>query len=95
MYVHIVSFKVKAGDDLTFIEGQKFEEMTEGKPFGLNHYHIYKDLNEEHRYYLIEYWDSKADKEKLEQSQEHQEFHKLRNTIIEKKIAQHECEQIV
>lgn len=95
MYVHIVSFQVKDGDDLTFIEGQKFEEQTEGIPAGLDHFHIFKDLNDEHRYYLIEYWKDKASKDQLEATDDHKKFHKLRNSVIEKKIDHHECEKII
>ena len=43
MYVHVVSFKVIKGEEQTFIEMQKFEELTEGKPNGLDHFHIFKD----------------------------------------------------
>ena len=95
MYVHIVSFQVKEGDDLTFIEGQKFEENTEGIPAGLDHFHIFKDLNKEHLYYLIEYWKDKASKDKMEASDKHKKFHELRNSVIDKKIDHHECEKVI
>lgn len=95
MYVHIVSFKVKEGDDLTFIEGQKFEENTEGIPAGLDHFHIFKDINEPNTYYLLEYWVSKEAKDKLEESDDHKKFHELRSSIIEKKIGKHECEKVI
>ena len=45
MYTHIVSFKVKEGEEISFIELQKFEELTEAKPAGLDHFHIFKDRN--------------------------------------------------
>ena len=55
MYVHVVSFKVKEGEGITFVELQKFEELTEAKPAGLDHFHIFKDRNDTNRYFLIEY----------------------------------------
>ncbi len=95
MYVHFVEFEVKPGEDTTFIESQKFEEKIGEKPFGLNHFHIYKDLNKEHRYFLIEYWNKKTDRENLEKSEEYQEYRKIRKIFIDKKVAQHECEKVV
>ena len=47
MYTYIVSFKVKEGEGISFVELQKFEELTEAKPAGLDHFHIFKDRNEE------------------------------------------------
>lgn len=95
MYAHIVSFKVKEGEGISFVELQKFEEVTEAKPAGLDHFHIFKDQNDEFIYYLIEYWDSKKDKENLENSKEHQHFHYLRDIVIEKKIDVFECDVII
>ncbi len=95
MYVHIVSFKIKEGEEITFVELQKFEENMEAKPAGLDHFHIFKDRNDESRYHLIEYWESKEDKDKLEESPEHKHFHELRKLAIEKKFETHECDLIV
>ena len=95
MYVHIVSFKVKEGEDVTFIELQKFEENTDAKPAGLDHFHIFKDRNEENRFFLIEYWNSKEDKEKLEETPLHRHFHELRKLAVEKKYDTYECDLIV
>jgi len=95
MYTHIVSFKVKAGEGITFVELQKFEELTEAKPAGLDHFHIFKDRNEENRFFLVEYWHSKDDKDKMEASKEHQLFHEHRKLIIEKKYETYECDVII
>ena len=95
MYVHIVSFKVKEGEEITFVELQKFQETNEGKPAGLDHYHIFKDRENSSRYFLLEYWNSKEDKEKLEETDDHQYFHKLRKLAIEKKYETIECDLVV
>ncbi len=95
MYVNVVAFKVKEGDDITFLEMQKFEENIEGKPAGLDHFHILKDKNAENTYYLLEYWENKEDKEKLEATENHQAFHALRKPLIEKKDEIFECELVV
>ncbi len=95
MYVHIVSFKVIKGEEVTFVELQKFEENTEAKPAGLDHYHIFKDLNDESRYFLIEYWESKSDKEKLANTPEYKHFQDIRNLAIEKKIETIECDLVI
>ncbi len=95
MYAHIVSFKVKAGEGISFVELQKFEETTEAKPAGLDHFHIFKDKNEAFKYYLIEYWNSKQDKENMENSKEHQNFHELRDIVVEKKIDVFECDVVI
>ncbi len=95
MYVHIVSFKVIKGEEITFIELQKFEENTEAKPAGLDHFHIFKDRNDESRYYLIEYWDSKEHKDKMEETPDHKYFHKLRQLAIEKKYETYECDLVI
>jgi len=95
MYTHIVSFKVKEGEGISFVELQKFEELTEAKPAGLDHFHIFKDRNEENRYFLVEYWKSKEDKMKMEASKEHQLFHEHRKLVIEKKFDTYECDVII
>lgn len=95
MYVHIVSFKVIKGEEITFIELQKFEENTEAKPAGLDHFHIFKDLNDETRYFLVEYWESKKDKERLANTQEYKHFQDIRNLAIEKKLETIDCTVIV
>ncbi|MDV7187693.1 antibiotic biosynthesis monooxygenase [Lutibacter sp. TH_r2] len=95
MYVHVVSFKVKEGDGISFVELLKFEELTEAKPAGLDHFHIFKDRNETTRFFLIEYWNSKEDKEKMEGSKEYQLFREHRKLVIEKKYETYECDVIV
>lgn len=95
MYVHIVSFKIKEGEEITFVELQKFEEINEAKPAGLDHFHIFKDRNDTSRYFLVEYWNSKKDKDLLEETDDHQYFHKLRKLAIEKKYETYECDLVV
>ncbi|MEN8186124.1 MAG: antibiotic biosynthesis monooxygenase [Bacteroidota bacterium] len=95
MYVHVVSFKIKKGEEITFVELQKFEENMEAKPAGLDHFHIYKDRNDHSRYFLVEYWDSKEDKVSLEETDDHKYFHKLRRLAIEKKYETFECDLVV
>lgn len=95
MYVNIVSLSVKPGDETTFVEMQKFEENQDAKPNGLIKFHIFKDLNTENRYWLLEYWESKEDKEKIENSEMHKEFHKLREPVLEEKPQIFECDVIV
>ncbi len=95
MYVHIVSFKIKEGEEQTFIEMQKFEELVDGKPNGLDHFHIFKDRNNKNRFFLIEYWTDKESKDALEQSTDHQHFHALRKLAIEQKYNSYECDLIV
>ena len=95
MYVHVVSFIVKPGEEITFIELQKFEEEMDAMPAGLDHFHIFKDLNEENRFFLIEYWNSKSDKEALELSSDYQQFQELRKLAIDKKFETHECDLVV
>ncbi len=95
MYVHIVSFRVKEGEALSFVELQKFEELTEAKPAGLDHFHIFRDINEDNRYFLVEYWNSKEDKDKMENSKEHKLFHEHRKLVIDEKYKTYECDLIV
>lgn len=95
MYVHVVSFKVKEGEGITFVELQKFGELTEAKPAGLDHFHIFKDRNEPNRYFLIEYWNTKEDKEKMEGSKEYQLFREHRQLVIEKKFETFECDVVM
>ncbi len=95
MYVHIVSFKIKEGEEITFVELQKFEEINEAKPAGLDHFHIFKDRIDTSRYFLVEYWKSKEDKDILEETDDHKYFHKLRKLAIEKKYETYECDLIV
>jgi len=95
MYVHVVSFKVKDGEEITFVELQKFEENNEAKPAGLDHFHIFKDRNDESRFFLLEYWNSKEDKDKMEQTEDHKYFHNLRTLAIEKKYETYECDLVV
>lgn len=95
MYAYIVSFKVKHGAGITFVELQKFEALTEAKPAGLDHFHIFKDRVEENKYFLVEYWNSKEDKDKLETSKEYQLFREHRKLVIDKKCETYECDVIV
>jgi len=95
MYTHIVSFKVKDGEEVSFVELQKFEELTEAKPAGLDHFHIFKNRNKENHFFLVEYWSSKEDKDKMEASKEHQLFHEHRKLIIEQKYETYECDIVI
>lgn len=95
MYTYIVSFKVKDGEGITFVELQKFEELTEAKPAGLDHFHIFKDRNEENHYFLVEYWISIEDRVRMEKSKEHYLFKEHRELIIDKKYETYECDVVV
>lgn len=95
MYVHVVSFQIKEGEEQTFIEMQRFEELVEGKPAGLDHFHIFKDRNDTSRFFLVEYWKDKESKDILEESAEHQHFHELRKLAIEQKYDSYECDVII
>lgn len=95
MYTYIVSFKVKEGEGITFVELQKFEELTEAKPAGLDHFHIFKDRNDETRYFLIEYWRSKEDKDNLSKTEEYKHFQDVRKLAVEKKLETIDCDLIV
>lgn len=95
MYAYIVSFRVKEGEGISFVELQKFEELIGAKPAGLDHFRIFKDRIEENKYFLIEYWNSKEDKDKLEASEEHQLFHEHRKLVIDKKCETYECDVII
>lgn len=95
MYVHLVSFRVKEGEDITFIELQKFEENNEAKPAGLDHFHLFKDRNDTSRYFLIEYWEAKKDKDIMEKTEDHHYFHELRKLAIDKRYEPFECDLIV
>ena len=95
MYTYIVSFKVKEGEAISFVELLKFEELTEAKPAGLDHFHIFKDRNEDYRFFLVEYWKSKEDRVKMENSKEYHLFRAHRNLIIDKKYETYECDVII
>ncbi len=95
MYVHMVSFKVKEGEEITFVELQKFEEFNEAKPAGLDHFHIFKDRNDNTRFFLVEYWNNKTDKDNLEKTEDHQYFHHLRKLAVEKRYEAYECDLVV
>ena len=95
MYTHIVSFQVKNGEEVTFVELQKFEELTEAKPAGLDHFHIFKDRNEENRYFLVEYWNSKEDRVKMENSKEYHLFRAHRNLVVDKKFESYEFDVVI
>lgn len=95
MYTYIVSFKVKEGEGVSFVELQTFEELTEAKPAGLDHFHIFKDRNEENRFFLVEYWNSIEDRLKMEASKEHHLFCEHRKLIVEKKYETFECDVII
>jgi len=95
MYVHMVSFKVKEGEEITFVELQKFEELNDAKPAGLDHFHIFKDRNDTTRFFLVEYWNNKKDKDELEKTEDHQYFHELRRMAVEKKYEAYECDLVV
>ena len=95
MYVHIASFNVKPGDEVTFLELQKFEENQDAKPAGLVKFNIFKDRNTENGYWLLEYWETKEDKDKLEGTEMHKVFHGLRDSVLEEKPQKFECDVIV
>ena len=74
---------------------QKFEELTEAKPAGLDHFHIFKDRNEKNRFFLVEYWHSKDDRVKMENSKEYHLFREHRKLVIEKKYEVYECDVVI
>lgn len=95
MYTYIVSFLVKEGEGISFVELQKFEELTEATPAGLNHFHIFKDRNDPNRYFLVEYWDSIEDRKKMESSKEYQLFREHRKLVVDKKFETYECDIVI
>ncbi len=83
MYVHVVSFTLKEGNDVTFLEMQKFEEDQDAKPAGLDHYHILKDRKNKNTYWLLEYWENKEMKDKFDDTDMHKYFHDLRDELLD------------
>ena len=51
--------------------------------------------NENNRFFLVEYWHSKEDKDRMESSKEHQLFHEHRKLIIEEKYETYECDIVI
>ena len=46
-------------------------------------------------FFLVEYWNSKEDKDKMEDSKEHQLFHEHRKLIIAEKYETYECDVVI
>jgi len=95
MYVHISSFKIKKGEEETFIQMQRFEEKKDAEPAGLSHFHIFKDRNTPGQYWLLEYWNSKEDRQTLEAKEDFKIFHEMRDSILEENEKIYECDMIV
>ena len=66
MYIHVTVFNVREGDDITFVEMQKFEEGQDAKKNGLDHFYILRDRPVPLKYWLLEYRDSKEARDKYE-----------------------------
>ncbi len=95
MYVHVALFNIQEGADITFLEMQKFEENYDAKPHGLDHFHILQDRANPHRYWLLEYWDSKEARDKFEELPIHKEFHKNRAPILDGERESYELDLVV
>ena len=95
MYVHVAVFNVKEGDDITFLEMQKFEEIHDAKKNGLDHFHILRDRENPHKYWLLEYWESKDARDAYEELSIHKEFYKNRAPVLEGERQSYECDLIV
>ena len=95
MYTYIVSFLVKEDEGVSFVELQKFEELTNATPAGLDHFHIFRDRNEQNRYFLVEYWNSEEDRKNLEKSKDFQLFKELRKLVIDKRCDTYECDVVI
>ncbi len=95
MYVHVAVFTIKEGDDITFIEMQKFEEIQDAKKNGLDHFHILRDRTNPHKYWLLEYWETKDARDKYEELPIHKEFHKNRAPIMDGERQSYECDLLV
>ena len=86
---------VKEGEDITFIEMQKFEEIRDAKKNGLDYFQILKDRENTHKYWLLEFWDSKEARDLYEELPIQKEFHKNRAPILEGERQTYECDLIV
>ena len=95
MYVFASTLRIKTGEEHTFIEMQKFVEQTEAIPAGLDHFHIFQDRNEKNKFFLVEYWAEKDQRELLINSKEYQNFLEYRKLAVEKDCESHEFDVIV
>ncbi len=95
MYVFAATLRIKEGEEQTFTEMQKFVEKTEAKPAGLDHFHIFRDRWDNNKFFLVEYWADKSNRDALVNSSDYQNFLEYRKLAVEKDCEQHEFDVII
>lgn len=95
MYVFATTLRIKKGEELTFVEMQKFIEKTEATPAGLDHFHIFRDRWDDEKFFLVEYWEQKSQRDALVATEEYQNFLKYRQLAVEKDCEQHEFDVVI
>ncbi len=95
MYVNILSFKIDERDGISGNEFSMLEDSLSPKPRGLDRVHIFKDKAKKNQFYLIEYWKSVDDKNKLESSEKFSTLKKIHTISRDHRYKKIECDVVI
>ncbi len=95
MFVNILTFKINQKEGISSNELSMLDDNLTSKPKGMDRFHIFKDKKRENVFYLIEYWNSKTDKEKMEDSKMYPFFNKIHQFSNKKRINMIECDFVI
>lgn len=91
MFVKINEYLILKNEEKTFVEMIKLEQKMNAYPAGLDNYHLFKDKNEERKFWLVEYWLSEEDYLKYQKLDSHKYFKDLLKGVLETPYSQHFC----
>lgn len=95
MYVNILTFKINEKDGISSNELSMLEDNILTKPKGMDRLHVFKDKKESNKFYLIEYWNSKELKDKMEESSNYPCLSKIHQISFENHYKKIECDVVI
>ena len=95
MFVKINEYLILENEEKTFVEMIKLEQKMNAIPAGLDHYHLFKDKNEDRKFWLVEFWLHEKDYHDYQKLDSHKYFLDLLKGVLESKHEQHFCETVI
>lgn len=95
MYVNILTFKINEKDGISSNELSMLDDNIMTKPNGLDRLHVFKDKKKKNKFYLIEYWNSKDQKDHMENSSDYPFLSKIHQTSVGNHYKKIECDVVI
>ena len=95
MFVKINEYLILENEEKTFVEMIKLEQKMNAVPAGLDHYNMFRDKNEDRKYWLVEFWLTEEDYLNYQKLDSHRYFLDLLKGVLQNRYEQHFCEIVL